>query len=153
MDNEANYSFIETLMADLMGRYCIDPSRVFIAGFSMGGMFTNSIACDHNDWFRGFAPIEGGGPGSCGNASAQPAIIIHHGTTDEILGIESGEATRDFWVDHNGCSQTSSSSYTGCETYDGCTAGSPVVYCVGDWGHWVTDTAADNIWSFFSDLD
>jgi len=149
----ASYPFIEALIADIEDRFCVDPRRVFIAGFSMGGMFTNSIACDHSDWFRGFAPIEGAGPNSCANADAQPAIMIHHGTTDDILGMESGEATRDFWVSHNGCTQTSTSSFTGCETYDGCPDASPVVFCVGNWGHWVHETAAGNIWSFFSGLE
>ena len=148
-----SYTFIETLKADLEERYCIDTSREFITGFSMGGMFTNSMACDHNDWFRGFAPVEGAGPGSCSDASAQPAIIIHQGTTDDILGPEAGEATRDFWVNQNGCTQTTTPSFTGCETYGGCADGRPVVYCVGSWGHWVDGVAADNIWSFFSGLE
>ena len=148
-----SYTFIETLKADLEERYCIDTSREFITGFSMGGMFTNSMACDHNDWFRGFAPVEGAGPGSCSDASAQPAIIIHQGTTDDILGPEAGEATRDFWVNQNGCTQTTTPSFTGCETYGGCADGRPVVYCVGSWGHWVDGVAAGNIWSFFSGLE
>jgi poly(3-hydroxybutyrate) depolymerase len=150
--NETNYTFIQSLMTDLKNRFCIDPNRVFITGFSMGGFFTNSLACAHNDWFRGFAPVAGGGPGSCANANAKPAMMIHHGTADDIVTPDSGEATRDFWVEHNGCTQSTTSSFTGCQSYGGCPDASPVIYCVGNWNHTISSTAAANIWSFFNGL-
>jgi predicted esterase len=148
--NTANYTFMQTLMADLESRYCIDTSRVFITGFSMGGMFTNSIACDHIDWFRGYAPVEGGGPSSCANANAQPAVIIHQGTLDTIAKPTAGEGTRDFWTKQNGCNTTTTSVYTGCLSYGACAE--PVLYCTGAWDHYVSATAKANIWSFFSSL-
>jgi poly(3-hydroxybutyrate) depolymerase len=124
-----------------------------MTGFSMGGMFTNSMACAHNSWFRGFAPVEGMGPGSCSDASAQPAIIIHQGTGDTLVTPDMGEETRDFWIQQNGCTQTTTASFEGCETYEGCTDGRPVVYCVGSWDHTIHRTATANIWSFFSGLE
>ena len=149
--NDANYTFIQTLITDLESRYCIDPSRVFITGFSMGGMFTNSIACAHNDWFRGFAPVEGMGPGSCANANAKPAVIIHQGTGDTLVTPSSGgEPTRDFWIKQNGCDQTTTSTFTGCKSYGACAE--PVVYCVGSWDHTINSTIAGNVWSFFNGL-
>jgi poly(3-hydroxybutyrate) depolymerase len=117
----------------------------------MGGMFTNSIACDHNDWFRGFAPVEGLGPGTCADADAQPAVIIHQGTADTLVTPNRGEETRDFWSAQNGCSQTTAASLMGCQSYDGCSQ--PVAYCVGNWDHTITATAAANIWEFFSGLE
>jgi poly(3-hydroxybutyrate) depolymerase len=153
MANETNYTFIQTLLTELQDRYCVDPSRLFIAGFSMGGFFTNSLACAHPDWFRGFAPVAGGGPGSCANAAAKPAIMITHGTQDDIVTPDSGEASRDFWVEQNGCSQTTTASFTGCQSYAGCPDASPVIYCVGNWNHTISATASANIWSFFNGLD
>jgi poly(3-hydroxybutyrate) depolymerase len=149
--NTANYDFMQQLVADLEGKYCIDTSRVFITGFSMGGMFTNSIACDHNDWFRGFAPVEGGGPGSCSHADAKPAIIIHQGTADTTATpAKGGEPTRDFWIKQNGCNTTTTAMYTGCQSYGACS--DPVLYCVGNWGHSVDRIARANIWKFFDSL-
>jgi poly(3-hydroxybutyrate) depolymerase len=149
-NNEANYAFIKALMTDLEDRFCIDPGRVFITGFSMGGFFTNGMACAHSDWFRAFAPVSGGGPGSCANASAKPPIMIHHGTADTIVELSSGEGSRDFWIKQNGCSQTTTSTLTGCKTYGDCDE--PVIYCVGNWDHTISSTAAANIWSFFIGL-
>jgi polyhydroxybutyrate depolymerase len=148
--NAANYAFMQTLKEDLASRYCIDPSRVFITGFSMGGMFTNSMACEHVDWFRGYAPVEGGGPNSCAKADAHPAVIIHQGSLDTIAKPSAGEGTRDFWTKQNTCSSTSSSIYTGCQSYADCDA--PVIYCVGAWDHYVHGTARANIWTFFNSL-
>ncbi len=150
--DDANYTFIQTLMTELEERFCIDKKRVFLTGFSMGGMFTNALACEHNDWFRGYAPVEGGGPGSCENADAEPAVIIHQGTADTIVGPEMGEASRDFWAAQNGCAETTGSSFNGCETFDDCAEGRPVVYCVGDWDHTIDSVAVANIWAFFSSL-
>lgn len=146
--NTANYTFLQTLMTTIESKYCVDKSRVFITGFSMGGMFTNSMACDHTDWFRAFAPVEGGG--SCTKASAQPAIMIHQGTADTLVTPASGESTRDGWVKQNACTQATTSVYTGCTSYTGCVQ--PVIYCVGNWGHTVDRIAKANIWSFFSGL-
>jgi poly(3-hydroxybutyrate) depolymerase len=157
MPNDANYAFIHDLMTDLENRYCIDTSRVFLAGFSMGGLFTNFTACDHSDWFRAYAPVEGMGPGgsqdgttplSCANANAKPAIMIHQGTADTSVPPEQGKKTRDFWVTQNGCTKTTTTSFTGCQSYSACAQ--PVIYCEGSWSHTIDPQAASNIWSFFS---
>ena len=149
--NDANYTFMQNLMTDLESRFCIDPNRVYFTGFSMGGMFTNSIACAHSSWFRGYAPVEGMGPGSCSDKNAKPAIMIHQGTADTtVTPTAGGEATRDFWIGQNGCNQTTTSVFTGCTSYSGCAQ--PVDYCVGNWNHTISSTAAANIWSFFSGL-
>jgi poly(3-hydroxybutyrate) depolymerase len=149
MASDTNYNFIHELMLDIEDRFCVDPSRVFITGFSMGGFFTNSFACAHSDWFRAFAPVSGGGPGSCSNANAKPPIMIHHGTADDIVEFSSGEGSRDFWVKQNGCGSTTMSSYMGCQSYGGCPEASPVIWCVGNWNHTISSTASANIWSFF----
>ena len=78
--------------------------------------------------------------------------MIHQGTGDTLVTPDAGEATRDFWIQQNGCTQTTTSSFTGCVTYDGCADGKPVVYCVGNWDHTISATATANIWSFFSGL-
>jgi polyhydroxybutyrate depolymerase len=146
---DTNYNYIRALMLDIQDRFCVDTSRVFIAGFSMGGFFTNSLACAHSDWFRAFAPVAGGGPGSCSNADAKPPIMLHHGTADDIVEISSGEGSRDFWIEQNGCGSSTTSSFTGCQSYGGCPEESPVIWCVGNWNHTISSTASANIWSFF----
>jgi predicted esterase len=148
--NAANYDFMQSLKTEVQDKFCVDTSRVYMTGFSMGGLFTNSTACEHVDWFRGFAPVEGGGPSSCANAAAKPAVIIHQGNNDTIAKPEAGQGTRDFWTMRNGCNATTSSIYTGCLSYGACAQ--PVLYCTGNWDHTVSATARANIWKFFDSL-
>ncbi len=149
--NEENFAFFETLIQDMQDRYCIDPGRIFMTGFSMGGLFTNAMACEHPDWFRAFAPVEGVGPGTCANADAKPPVMVHQGTRDSLVTEDRGEETRDFWAMRNSCDQATSASYMGCESFEGCEQ--PVVYCLGDWDHTITATATSNILSFFDEFE
>lgn len=148
--NAKNYEFLETIINELGDKYCIDRTRIFIAGFSMGGFFTNQIACDRSDWFRAFAPVAGGGPNGCANNSVKSAIMLQHGTQDNIVAISSGESSRDFWVGKNGCSSSSTKSLNNCSFYDGCAEEKPVAWCTGNYDHYIPDEVAGNIWSFFS---
>jgi len=77
--------------------------------------------------------------------------MIHQGTADTtVTPTAGGEPTRDFWIKQNGCSQTTTTTFTGCTSYSTCAQ--PVAYCVGNWNHTITSTASANIWSFFSGL-
>jgi polyhydroxybutyrate depolymerase len=149
--NEKNYEFLQQIRSDLGERYCIDQERIFITGFSMGGYFTNTIACEHPDWFRGFAPVAGGGP-QCNNADAKVAIMVQHGTADDIVDDSNGEASRDFWLTQNGCGQTSTTSLNNCAFYEGCPDETPVAWCTGNYEHYIPSEVAENAWSFFSSL-
>jgi len=148
--NEKNYTFLKQIIAELGERYCIDQTRVFMAGFSMGGFFTNQTACDHSDWFRAFAPVAGGGPQSCANKDVQSAIMVQHGTADPVVELTSGEGSRDFWLAQNECGASSSTSLNNCAFYAGCAPGKPVAWCTGNYDHYIPNDVASNIWSFFS---
>lgn len=147
--NEQNYAFLRQIMTDLGERYCIDQQRIFIAGFSMGAFFTNQLACAHSDWFRAFAPVAGGGPQNCAG-EVQSAIMLQHGTADEIVEPSNGEGSRDFWVEQNGCSTSSSRSLNNCEFFNDCADDKPVAWCTGNYEHYIPNEVASNIWSFFS---
>jgi poly(3-hydroxybutyrate) depolymerase len=136
--NDANWTYIQTLMTDLESRYCIDTSKVFLTVFSMGGGFTMDTACQKTTMFRAFATVEGYGPGgvsaatnpTCTNASAKAAIMIVQGTTDPTVTPAMGQASLAFWTGKNGCSSTtttrSGSGFTSCEAHEDCTSGLPV---------------------------
>jgi poly(3-hydroxybutyrate) depolymerase len=158
--DDTDYNFMQALITDLESKYCIDPNRVYMAGFSQGGVFANDVACQKNSLFRAYAPVEGCGPGGlnaklspvCSVADAKPAVMVIVGDSDTTATPEQAQATRDFWVKRNGCSQTTTASYTGCVTYSGCTAGKPVVYCHGAWNHTISSTATADAWAFFNEL-
>jgi len=160
--NATNWTYIQNLMTDLENRYCIDTTKVFLTGFSMGGGFTMDTACQHPDWFRAFATVEGYGPGgvtaannpACTNASTKAAMLIIQGSTDTTVTPAMGQASLTFWTGKNGCSSTTTTptgaGFTSCTAYEACTSNLPVYYCTGTWNHTITTTAAGDVWAFFS---
>ncbi len=144
-------------MVDWFGsNFCIDADRIFSTGMSYGGVMSNEVGCQMGDVMRAIAPIAGAGPGF-GNWGQEPscvgpvATLLIHGTADETVTFDMGEASRDYWLGANGCGTTTApvapTEY--CEAYDGCGAGTPVVFCVHDGGHTIPDFSAQTIWDFF----
>jgi poly(3-hydroxybutyrate) depolymerase len=56
-DSKAGYDlpFFDNMRKDLEAGYCIDPSRIFVAGFSWGGDFAIALACNRGDDIRAVA--------------------------------------------------------------------------------------------------
>jgi pimeloyl-ACP methyl ester carboxylesterase len=56
-DTAAGYDlpFFDNMLKALEDGYCIDPSRVFVAGFSWGGDFAIALACERGDLIRAVA--------------------------------------------------------------------------------------------------
>jgi poly(3-hydroxybutyrate) depolymerase len=152
--------FVDTLIEETLGNYCVDTDRVFATGFSMGGMMTNELGCQRPEIFRGIAPVAGWGPGSspagssanCQDADAKPAALLTHGTTDGVIGINTGRASRDFWRGRDGCEENSMPGLNNCILYQGCDTGLAVGYCEHGGDHMVPSSTGENVWEFFSSL-
>jgi pimeloyl-ACP methyl ester carboxylesterase len=56
-DRNSGYDlpFFDHMLADLEASYCLDPDRVFVAGFSWGGDFATALACNRGDVIRAVA--------------------------------------------------------------------------------------------------
>ena len=103
----SDLKFMETIIETMYSRYQISKKKVYLTGFSMGGMFTYYAANKMADKIAAFAPVSGypmGGP----NASAsRPVPILHtHGTSDEVCGFGSVQSHINAWVKFNGCNTT-----------------------------------------------
>ncbi len=114
--------FMRDLVAELSLNFNIDPTRVYVTGFSNGGFMTHRLACEASDVFAAFAAV-----GSslyyvmrdvC-DASPPVPMLIMHGTEDVSIGWDGvrqmnmiGEEvqvsysvpdTALYWAAHNGC--------------------------------------------------
>ena len=47
--------FFDNMLKDIEGGFCIDPARIFVAGFSWGGDFAIALACSRGDELRAVA--------------------------------------------------------------------------------------------------
>ncbi len=161
----ADFQLFLALVNAISSSYCIDPKRIFATGHSSGAMMVNDLGCYYGDLLRAIAPASGTPPNLQGRTGCtdRVAAMILHGENDSTFA--QGEATRDFWIKQNGCS-TRTATWTpeaACNTYLGCQADLPVVWCVHDGGHaWpslsfgcdadggICFDGGSAIWAFFS---
>jgi polyhydroxybutyrate depolymerase len=130
-------AFFDELYAKLSSEYCIDTDRIFVNGQSFGGLMTNAVGCHRGDVVRAIAVVAGSGPRS-ETCQGEVAVWLTHGMDDESVDFSSGEASRDHWVEANGCAMTTTPGDPAqCQNYDGCREGYPVIWCphVDDGGH------------------
>lgn len=84
------FAFFEALRQELIATQSVDPDRILVGGFSMGGSMAWYLACRMGDRYLGFAPAAGAFWGPLPERCPHPArYLIHtHGTTDGVVPIE-----------------------------------------------------------------
>ena len=163
--------FISAVIDELVTNHAVDPARVYLAGFSNGGMLSYRFACDigvtvGENPVAGIAVV-GGAFNVLACAAPNPvSVLIVHGTADptvpyaggppsaptiERLGKWTNASVADasaFWAERDGCSSHSIAEDNGSVTvdsYDGCSDGTflEVVSLIGGTHHWPTKARGD----------
>lgn len=125
-------AFIDSLVDELESGMCIDTARIYLTGFSMGGMMSLLMACQQPDRFAAIAPV-GGFVQIDGCDRDEPVpLIAFHGTDDEsvgfdgtmyggvatLVGYSNGPPVRELttqWADDNGCDEPPAESRAGSD--------------------------------------
>jgi poly(3-hydroxybutyrate) depolymerase len=146
----SDINFILAIIDYMAGRYGIDRNRVYLSGFSMGGMMTYYAATKIADKIAAFAPISGyliGGPNT---NSSRPIPIIHtHGTADNVVAHSGVQTSINAWVKRNNCPTTavvtdpypSSNPNSICTKYSygpGTNGVAVVLMSLEGKGHWIS---------------
>jgi polyhydroxybutyrate depolymerase len=147
----ADLEFFDRILETIEKGYCIDRDRIFSYGFSVGGYFTNLLACERGDVLRASAAVAGGAAGE--NCKGNVASWFLHDLDDDAVPIGEGRAARDRALGINGCSTNTDDVGDGCVQYQGCEA-APVVWCESSGiGHDIRgDFAPVRVWKFFQNL-
>lgn len=143
-------TFFDDLVRTVTSSLCVDTTRIFATGHSMGGYFSNTLGCARGDTLRAIAPVAGGGPYlSCGTGKV--AAWVFAASDDAVVSSSAGVASRDHWLRANGCSSTTRATGPGaCVAYDGCDPAHPVQWCLeSSGGHNWPSYGGQAIWSFF----
>ncbi|WP_308604968.1 alpha/beta hydrolase-fold protein [uncultured Fibrobacter sp.] len=149
-------TFTKHFLEELKEKACVDPKRVYAAGFSMGGGFSNYAGCFLSEYFAAAAPSafdlseEIVNAGKCSPARAFP-ILNFRGTNDNVVQYDGGYsslvtgkpitflgARKNFkkWAELNGCSGSPVDKGNGCEYYEHCRDGVKVGLCtIQNGGH------------------
>ena len=155
-------NFVTALIDAMVTRYDIDPNRVYLSGFSMGGMFTYHAMNRIPNKIAAFAPISGYSlGGTTADASVRPLPIIHtHGTSDDVVTFSGVQGALNVWISHNACSQQAKvvTNYRGASHITRRTWGpgnnnvEVVLMEMADKGHWISNDngvlTGDEIWKF-----
>jgi polyhydroxybutyrate depolymerase len=145
--DERDVAFVDAVLAEIEANYCVDRRSIFAVGFSYGGWMVNALACARPSTIRGIVSISGGGP--MGNCTGGVAAMMVHGSGDFDEPIMSGEASRDHWIEANGCGRPASPQPAGpCVSYPGCAGAKPVWWCRHDRGHEIPAYASERTWAF-----
>lgn len=116
-------AFIAAVIDDVTKRKAIDTRRIYITGFSNGGMLTHRVAAALGNRIAAAAVVSGALFGNETTPRAPVPMLIMHGEQDPVVGFEGGMSnTRfvaraqalpfqpvryavDFWRKANGCNQ------------------------------------------------
>lgn len=157
--------FILAIIDEMYNRYGIDRDRVYLSGFSMGGMMTYHAATKIADKIAAFAPVSGYLMGGPNTNSSRPIPIIHtHGTADDVVPFSGVQTCLNAWIKRNDCPETpvvtqpypaNKPSSSGTKYYWGKGADSVevVLMCIEGTGHWHSINpngvnTSQEIWNF-----
>lgn len=156
--------FIAALIDSLTAELNLDPARIFVTGFSNGGMMAYRLAAELSDKIAAIAPLAaaiGGRFQQDGELRVIPPplnpvpTLIFHGLQDMEVPYYGGTFAAangrydlpvndavDFWVQHNGCdpqpsTETTPSGEYIIDTYSPANAngGTVILYTLRDIGH------------------
>lgn len=155
--NSPEVQYLAAVVKDVQGKYCANPKKVFLGGYSSGAFEATTLGCSNANILRGIGIQIGGGlrqhaPMPCTGKVAGMFVVGKQDNANPIgplaqpLNDSLGSApARDELLARNGCTGTDTKpwdpDYPACVTYTGCPAEYPVVWCPIDSGH--TPTADD----------
>ncbi|MEZ4668964.1 MAG: alpha/beta fold hydrolase [Anaerolineae bacterium] len=82
---------LNAFLDDIVERYPVDLSRIYLTGLSMGGFGTWGLAAMYPHRFAAIAPICGGGIPAMAAALKDLPIWAFHGALDEIVPLSNSE--------------------------------------------------------------
>jgi polyhydroxybutyrate depolymerase len=162
--NLDDVGFALSTVDNVAGRNPVDRTRLYVAGFSNGGMLAYRIAAEHPDVVAGVAVVSatiGGVPSakepewSVARPKRPVAVLAIHGRADTSIPYEGGRGPRSrgsssaisvarsirFWIDADGCDAKPQVEFTDRsrierQAWSGCREDAEVVlYSLDTWGH------------------
>ncbi len=164
INGNTDINFILAIIDNMKTRFNVDLNRVYVTGFSMGGMMSYHTANNIADKVAAIGPVSGylfSNPVS----SSRPMPIIHiHGTTDDVVGYSGVAGVISKWRNWNGCPSNSTfidpypankpNSPGSYERWGPCDNSEIVLISNEGKGHWHSNDNAgvhstSEIWKFF----
>lgn len=117
ISGDRDINFVKAIIEEMVTKHHIDRKRVYLGGFSMGGMFTYHAMNKIPDLIAAFCPVSGYPMGGAtADDNTRPIPILHiHGTGDGTCSFSGVQPALNVWISHNGCPTTANviSNYNG----------------------------------------
>jgi poly(3-hydroxybutyrate) depolymerase len=142
---EPNIQYFQDVLAVMKNEYCIDTSRIFVAGVSSGGQFVEYLSCRFGDMLWQTTAVSAFVVDAANmSCKGTPPVLVIHGVTD--MAGNYGQDTAAMFAERNGCSATPPAGLAQakmdmmtafnaqqaqhvCLDWDACTL-SPVRFCI-----------------------
>lgn len=163
-DGIDDVGYLASAIEDVSKRVAVDRKRVYMVGFSNGGMLTYRFAAERGDLLAAAAPMAasiGGRPadGATDWRIPEPVkplpLLVMHGLADDDIPYAGGrsehrkgertywsvEESVQFWIKHNGCTGTPDESRLAAgavqvRTWNACRDNvTMALYTIEKWGH------------------
>ncbi len=160
LGGDKDLNFMKAIIEEMVKKYDIDRNKVYLSGFSMGGMFTYFAMNRMANVFAAFAPISGYPMWGASFTSSRPIPIIHtHGTSDDVVAFSGVANVLAGWVKRNACPTKAKvekpyrANHITRHTWGPGTNGVEVVLLeMADKGHWISNDngvkTGEEIWNF-----
>ena len=100
---DRDINFIKAIIEKMVTQHKIDRNRIYLGGFSMGGMLTYNAINKMSDIIAAFVSCSGPSVVTP-KAGLRPIPLLHiQGTADNFSGVQ---PALNPWIKHNGCSTT-----------------------------------------------
>jgi poly(3-hydroxybutyrate) depolymerase len=135
--------YFDAVLAEVEDNYCVDKSKVYMAGWSSGGWLTALLACTRTDVIKAVGWASAGLQLNHPECVGPMPAILERGVDDGGTPLAQTEQARESLRLRNGCSTETEPWDPGekdfdtstCVSYKGCKAGFPLVWCPIPGGH------------------
>lgn len=107
-EGSADVAFADAVLADVAARYPIDPERLYVSGYSYGGLMAWRYACESGDGVKAAMSISATLRLRAPCAEAAESFRVVYGLKDNVLPFPFGPGGDEtypvaFWREHYGC--------------------------------------------------
>ncbi len=100
-----NLTFFDAMTLEIADNYCIDRDDIFIVGHSLGGWFTQKLACLRGDHIKGMAVVGSGG--YSGECTGPVTSLFYQNVNDHLSSYASGKSAEKIRLAVNQCQDIS----------------------------------------------
>lgn len=132
-----NLTFVDAVIRNIRENYCINTTKIYAVGHSLGGWMAQRIACLRGEFISGLAVVGSGW--YTGTCSGPAPSLFFQNVDDHLSSYASGVSAKNTRLKVNECDESQTENIQigslTCTKYNKCSTGNEVVWCEGYTGY------------------